>query len=350
MSIRNAYPARALIIVVSASFMPFAAQAHHSRQEFAQDVEVMEGVFESVNWTNPHPTFGMTVTGEDGSEETWEIQAFGSLYTLSRGGVSGDSFEPGQQVRVAGQASTRRDHIFLANNVLLPDGREVILNGGAEPYFNESAEAGGQAHWAATEDDVVDAAAEDLGMFRVWSQPNRSAGTTALEGAISIHLPWNEAALARRAEWDPLDDPDMQCMAKGMPAVMITPHPVTFYADGSNIRMLAHEYGVERAIHIDNELPEERPPSTVGYSVGRWEGDTLVVETTDIAWNYFFFGFGLGDAVEVEERFMLSDDQTRLNYTAVFTDPENFTDPATIDRYWLALGETPQPYTCTPGA
>ena len=75
------------------------------------------------------------------------------------------------------------------------------------------------------------------------------------------------------------NDPDMQCMAKGMPAVMITPHPVTFIEDGSNIRMLAHEYGVERTIYIDNELPEERPPSTVGYSVGRWEGDTLVVET-----------------------------------------------------------------------
>ena len=75
----------------------------------------------------------MTVTGEDGNEETWEIRA-GSLYTLTRGGVSGDSFEPGQQVRVVGQVSTRRDNILLANNVLLPDGREVVLNGGAEPF------------------------------------------------------------------------------------------------------------------------------------------------------------------------------------------------------------------------
>ena len=348
MKIENAYVARTLFIVVTTSLIPFAAQAHHSRQEFAQDVEVMEGVFESVNWTNPHPTFDLTVTGEDGSEETWEIQAFGSLYTLTRGGVSGDSFEPGQQVTIAGQASTRRDNILLANNVLLPGGREVILNGGAEPYFNESAEAGGQAHWAATQDDVVDAAAENLGLFRVWSQPHRSAGTTALEGAISIHLPWNEASLARRAEWNPLDDPDMQCMAKGMPAVMITPHPITFIEDGSNIRIHAHEYDVERTIYIDNELPEERPPSTVGYSVGRWEGDTLVVETDDIAWNYFFFGFGLGDSVEVVERITLSEDQSRLDYSAVFTDSDTFTEPATIDRFWLALGETPEPYSCTP--
>lgn len=327
---------------------PLAVQAHHSRQEFARDIEVMEGALLRVNWSNPHPTFDLFVNGADGSEELWEIQAFGSLYTLSRGGVSGDEFEPGQRVRIAGRASTRRDRLVLANSVLLSDGREVVLNGAAEPWFNTSADAGGHVHWAASEDDIVDAAAENLGMFRVWSPPHRSAGTAVLEAAVRTHLPWSEAALARRAQWDPLDDPDMQCMAKGMPAVMITPHPLAFVEDGSNIRIHAHEYGVERTVYIDDELPEERPPSTVGYSAGRWEGDTLIVLTTEIAWNYFFFGFGLGDSVEVEERFTLSDDQTRLDYAAVFTDPENFTEPATIDRYWLALGETPLPYTCTP--
>ncbi len=338
----------ALILAPAIFLASLAPHAHHSRQEFALDIEVFEGELVSVTWTNPHPKFDMIVTDEDGNEATWEVQAFGSMYTLGRGGVTGDNFEPGQQVRIAGQVSTRRANILLANNVLLPDGREVILNGGADPYFNESADSGGQANWAVTEDDVVDAAAENLGLFRLWSQPHRSAGTTTLEGAISIHLPWNEAALARRAEWDPLDDPDMQCMPKGMPAVMITPHPLTFIEDGSNIRIRAHEYGVERTIYIDNDLPDERPPSIMGYSAGRWDGDTLVVETTDIAWNYFFFGFGLGDSVEVVERITLSEDQSRLDYQAVFTDADTFTEPATIDRYWRALGETPEPHTCTP--
>ena len=93
--------------------------------------------------------------------------------------------------------------------------------------------------------------------------------------------------------------------------------------------------------------PAEAPPSPVGYSVGHWEGDTLVVETSHIDWNYFFFGFGLGDDVEVVERITLGEDQSRLDYTAVFTDPETFTEPARVERYWLALGETPEPYECT---
>ena len=339
----------AIICITASISLPVVVLAHHSRAEFSEEIQVVEGELVSFDWSNPHPTFEVIVTDGDGSQVPWEIQAFGSMYTLTRGGVSADYFTPGEQIRIAGQVSTRRERVFLGNNILLQDGREVVLNGGAAPYFNAEAGAGGQAYWAAAEEDVVDAAAEDLGLFRVWSQPHRSAGTRTLEGAISLHLPWNEAALARRAAWDPLDDPDMQCMAKGMPAVMITPHPFTFSEDGSNIRILAHEYAVERVIHMDGELPEQRPPSTVGYSVGRWEGDTLVVETTDIAWNYFFFGFGLGDSMEVVERMTLSEDQTRLDYSAVFTDSATFTEPARIERYWLALGETPELYSCTPG-
>ena len=322
--------------------------AHHSRAEFSEEIQVLEGALVSVNWANPHPTFAVTITSDEGVEEAWEIQGFGSMYTLNRGGVSADYFTPGERVRIAGQLSTRRDRVFLGNNMLLESGQEVVLNGGADPYFNNEG-IGGSANWAAAEDDVVNTVAQNLGLFRVWSQPHRSAGTTSLEGAISIHLPFNEEALAKRAAWDPLDDPDLLCMGKGMPAVMITPHPFTFFQDGENIRILAHEYSLERIIHIgDAGNPAVQPPNSVGYSVGRWEGDTLVVETTNIAWNYFFFGFGLGDDVEVTERITLSEDQSRLDYSAVFTDSETFTEPATIERYWLALGETPELYECAP--
>lgn len=320
--------------------------AHHSRAEFSDEVLVFEGELLSVNWANPHPTFAVDI-----ASERWEVQAFGSVYTLARGGVSGDVFMPGTIVRIAGQVSTRRDKLLLTSNMLLASGEEVVLNGGADTFWNDAG-IGGAANWAAAQSDLVDARAENRGLFRVWSQPHRDGATadSAIEGAITLHVPYNDVALARRAKWDPLDDPDMQCMPKGMPAVMVTPHPFTFSQDGPNIRIVAHEYDVERIIYMEDPPdPETLPPQPVGFSVGRWEGDTLVVETTDIAWNYFFFGFGLGDNVEVVERIRLSEDQSRLDYTAAFTDPETFTEPARIERYWLALGETPAPYTCTPG-
>ena len=322
--------------------------AHHSRAEFSQEIQELEGELVSVKWANPHPVFSVNITDAAGVEELWQIQGFGSMYTLTRAGVSGDDFTPGERVRIAGLPSTRRDNVLLGNNMLLENGNEIVLNGGAAPYWNDEA-IGGSANWAAAEEDLVDAAAENRGFFRLWSQPHRSEGTTTLEGAVSLHLPWNEAALAKRAAWDPLDDPDLQCMPKGMPMVMVTPHPLTFSAAGSNFRIVAHEYSVERIIHIDDAGdPEQQPRSTVGYSVGHWEGDTLVVETSRfITPSYFFFGFWLDGLGEVVERMTLSEDQRRLDYTAVFTDPATFTESARIDRYWVALGETPEPYACT---
>ena len=49
----NLRRAAALMIAPAIVLAPLASEAHHSRQEFALDIEVMEGVFESVNWTNP---------------------------------------------------------------------------------------------------------------------------------------------------------------------------------------------------------------------------------------------------------------------------------------------------------
>jgi hypothetical protein len=336
-----------LIVISVLSFQPYKVMAHHSRAEFADEVQVLEGELTDVRWANPHPTFELQMTNPDGSEQTLEIQAFGSMYTLSRGGVTTNYFTLGEKVQFAGQLSTRRENVFLANNMLLENGQEVVLNGGAEPYFNQEG-IGGLANWAASESDVVDAEAENLGLFRVWSQPHRSTDARDGKGATNLHLPFNEQALSKRATWDPLNDPDMQCMPKGMPMVMVTPHPFTFTAEGSNIKVVAHEYTVERFIHVDDaDNASLQAPNPLGYSVGRWEGGTLVVNTTNISANYFFFGFDLSDKVAIEERITLSADQTRLDYLAVVTDPDTFTEPARIDRHWLALGETPEPYDCT---
>ena len=124
----------AAIALTVLTLQSVSALAHHSRAEFAEGVQVLEGELVSLNWSNPHPTFEVAVTNEEGIEEAWDVQGFGSMYTLSRGGVTADYFTPGDRVRVAGSPSTRRDRVFLGHNMLLGSGQEVVLNGGAEPH------------------------------------------------------------------------------------------------------------------------------------------------------------------------------------------------------------------------
>ena len=329
-----------IILVLAFSALPLSAAAHHSRAEFTGDFQELEGELVTVDWSNPHPLFGLEVTGADGAE-LWEIQGYGSLYTLHRAGVTEDYFRPGDVVRLAGRISSKRENLFLVTNLLLPDGREVVFRRDAEPVWQAVA-VGGAASFVPTESDLVDAATENRGIFRVWSRPAQNVHSTS-------RPPLTEAAAASVAAWDALDDTSMACIPKGMPMAMTTPHPYEFVDDGDSIRILGHEFNIVRTIHM-NEAgdPGSQPLSHLGYSVGRREGDTLVVATSRIDWPLFSGrGVPLSEAVEIVERYTLSDDQSRLSYEFTISDPGTFVGgPAVVEGYWVALGESPEPYDC----
>ena len=127
-----------------------------------------------------------------------------------------------------------------------------------------------------------------------------------------------------------------------MPAMMLTQNPLEFVDEGPIIRVRTEYYDLVRTIHMDrDEIPAGTPYSHLGYSIGRWEGDDLVVETTRINWPYLDNrGTPLSDALTVIERFSLSDDQSSLAFRIEMIDPETFTEPAILSGHWLALGDT----------
>jgi hypothetical protein len=90
-------------------------------------------------------------------------------------------------------------------------------------------------------------------------------------------------------------------------------------------------------------------PSLMGYSVGRWDDDTLIVTTTRIDYPYMDeHGTPQTDAVEVVERFTMSTDERSLNWAATVTDPGTMTEPvvAFTTRWAWIPGEYIQPYDC----
>jgi hypothetical protein len=86
----------------------------------------------------------------------------------------------------------------------------------------------------------------------------------------------------------------------------------------------------------------------LGYSRGRWEGNTLVVETTRIDAGLFDSdGTPQSAAIETLERFTLDTANDRLDYRIRITDPEMFTEPFELTRYWVwTPGLTVNPYDC----
>ena len=129
---------------------------------------------------------------------------------------------------------------------------------------------------------------------------------------------------------------------------MRNPHPFEFVNQGAEIILRSELYDLERTIHMDRTAAsQDHPASSLGYSVGSWDGDTLVVETTLINWLWFDnIGTPQSEDVEITERFRLSQNQSRVDYHITIIDPSTFLDPATIEGHWLALGENIEPYEC----
>ncbi len=171
--------------------------------------------------------------------------------------------------------------------------------------------------------------------------------------------PLTAAARAAYAAFDPtIDDPVLRCIAPGMPEAMtyIGPHPVEFVAlDDGDIEIRIESDDNVRVVHMgDDASAENQPPSALGYSVGRWEGNALVVTTTRINWPYFKV-FGLvaapqSEDMEIVERFVLETERGELIYGFTASDPATFTEPVTADRYHVwryRPGVAVEPYDCT---
>ena len=324
------------------ALLPVVATAHHSRAEYVDEAEI-EGTLIDILWRNPHPAFTIEVEG-DGQISRWMVEGWSSLNGFTRAGITRDRFEIGDTVKMFGRVSARREGRILSTHILLADGTEAILRREAEPHWGESQTLGGRAKWEAeTQAAVVNAAKEGRGFFRVWSYPTPDVRTRS-------YLPLTASAQATRTEWDEFDNYIMRCEPKGMPGSMTNPNPFEFIGQGDTIVIRGYEGDIRRTVHMRNAPdPATQPGTRLGFSVGRWEdeGSTLVIHTTRMNFPYLSAtGIPLSEAVEMIERYTLSDDQARLDFHFTITDPETFTEPATYEYYWLALGEAFGDYAC----
>jgi hypothetical protein len=86
----------------------------------------------------------------------------------------------------------------------------------------------------------------------------------------------------------------------------------------------------------------------MGYSVGHWEGDRLVVETSRIDYPYFDdLGTPQSAAIHLTETFDLDSDAGVLSWTGEITDPATFTEPVVLEIEWHYIpGNALKPYNC----
>ncbi len=317
----------------------FSVSAHHSMSEFDRAVtEEIAGTMSRVSWKNPHVLFEITTA--DGTVYLLEGSAVSSQ---RRRGLTGDEVSVGDPVRAAGWPSTRRDNYIQVNHILVEDsGVELLVGGAREPRWADESMGGNRDALAASR--PPDTGAD--GIFRTWSQGSRAWFFTGRSG-----YQLTPAAQAAVESWDDIaDNPIIECIAPGMPALMGNPYPMEFVQEGDDIHIRFEEFDALRVIHMGDDVadPETVPLSDLGYSVGRWEGDTLVVDTSRVGWHYFNrSGAPQTPAVRINERFTVREGGNRLEWIMTVEEPDTLVEPFVFDGYFVwKPGEEVGAYEC----
>lgn len=331
-----------LTTVASLFFIATVANAHHSRSEFSKEVSEIEGELMKVHWKNPHAGLDIKVINPDGTEEAWRVETYGSPNLFGRMGVEREHFVVGERITIAGNISERRSRYILGSNALFENGKEAVLSATIKPRWSQD-HVGGAAHSDVDLNQLVDAATENKGIFRVWSIAGRTVGTKR-------HFPYTDETRAEMSVWDPVTAPVARCEAPGMPGPMYQPLSFVLSDQGDTVNLITEYFGTVRTIHVSESAAaaETQVASPLGYSVGRWEGNIFIVETSKINYPYFnSAGARQSENVHVTEYFVLSEDQTELAYRIEIDDPTTFTEQAYSERLYVALGAEFVELDCT---
>ena len=152
-------------------------------------------------------------------------------------------------------------------------------------------------------------------------------GPGVVEGNEIPYLPAAAAKKKENAENWLTRDPELKCFMPGVPRMMYMPYPFQIIEGRDAILMASEFASASRTIRMNTK---EKSPNDawMGWSVGRWDGDTLVIDVTDQIDQTWFDRAGNfhSDALHVVERYTPIDRNT-ISYEATMEDPKVFARP-----------------------
>ena len=140
----------------------------------------------------------------------------------------------------------------------------------------------------------------------------------------------NALGLEAHARATPETDPGLECVADGLSRQFTRlPRPMEIIQTDNKIIMHYEYFDVWREIHLDRDTPPPGTPHTLtGFSVGHWEDDTLVVETSHVLEN--LHTIATSDGMTSVERYRWNGDRSLLLLDVEITDPVYYDGPVTF--------------------
>lgn len=324
--------------------------AHHGAGTFDRNSSVeYSGTITGVDFVNPHAWVYFEVVNAQGETERHRCEMRAAT-VLKRSGWSESMFVAGERVRVEGRGDRFDPYSCYLTTITFADGTSADRYGQIEqtdqapgsnrPLRLASGEPNISGDWASEQLVMTDprgrgGALVPLSTVDQFEPGEGSIGdpTAAGQGGARQYRTRSatlteagRAAADAFGTYDPEDNPRMRCETTSILFDWTFDGPVNrITQSGDSVRIQYGQLGFERIVHMDlGEHSEDIAPSRAGHSIGRWEGDELVVDTVAFEPGVLSPPILHSDQLHVVERFSLDVETTTLWRHYVATDPVYF--------------------------
>jgi hypothetical protein len=251
-------------VVIALGVAPVAT-SHHS---FAPHFDIkkpvsISGTITEFEARNPHSYLHVRAVDENGKMQEYICESHG-FTQLRRIGITSALLKAGTQIRVEGSQSRNDPHRCFFTDLYFPDGRALNVNGpqGAQPASPA----------LPTRHDIT-------GTWLL--APRVGRGTSDPQPMMAFLTPAGKAATDR---YNPFkDDPAFRCDPVAIRRVWGAPGtPLSITRQGDRVILRFEWMDVQRIVYLNQrEHPKGGPRTSLGHSIGHFEGDTLVIETAN---------------------------------------------------------------------
>jgi hypothetical protein len=311
-------PAIRLLAACAAAVGACAALAHHSPAAYdMQTLRTVEGTITEYEWGNPHVYLSVR---ESGTDRIWVVEAFPST-AMKQYGWAADTFAAGDGVVVGGSPgrNPERAVLFLKS----------IRRAGAVTAMYDA----GGAVAAAPQPPAQTFRATSLA--GTWSSSvGPTFGNFFSPAVAQLATPEGAAAIAEFRDAEA--NPGLDCVPFASPPYMILPGFRSIEVRSDAVVIRGEDAAVERVVHLDVTTHDGAAPSVQGHSIGRFDGNALIVDTALFAPHRLGNGAGLPSSARkrLVERFALNA-QGGLTYSFEVEDPEYLEEPVSGSADWL---------------
>jgi hypothetical protein len=305
--------------------------AHHGVAPHYDDSRqvTIDGTVSEFQLINPHSFVYLRVVGADGQEAIWHCE-MASRSVLVRNGLTAETFAVGKHVRITGSQARQN-----------PTGCAV-----REAHFDDGSVLRSSTLFGATPAVTAVPAAARESIEGVWAM--KRFAVSRYIGALT------EEGERLRAAFDPIkDDPAIYCDPASPVRFWVNVNePFEIRREGNTV-VVDHQFmDSRRVIHLDRTAPPPgTPPSTLGYSTGRFDGDALVIDTTSFVAATLEPRYGVMHSADLKltERIEVNPQTHELEITWTIDDPIVFKEPHTQKEIYVRTERWQEPYNCKPG-